>query len=77
MAKKPTVHINLRIPPELHRLLVQSAGRRRPRAWSLNFEITSRLVDTFGRGRPQDQPDDPFAEFEGRLAAVEKALSKK
>jgi hypothetical protein len=77
MAKKPTVHINLRISPELHKLLVASAGRRRPRAWSLNFEIVCRLISTFGKGRAIDQPEDPFAEFEGRLAAVEKALSKK
>ena len=44
MAKAPTVNLNLRLPPELHQALVESAEAQNPPV-SLNREIIRLLSD--------------------------------
>ena len=48
MTRKAAVSINLRLPADLHKKLVQSAGAASP-ANSLNSEILARLFESFDR----------------------------
>jgi hypothetical protein len=85
MAKTPTVHVNLRLTPDLHRQLVKWAARRQPKH-SLNTEIVSRLLksvgeDSFDLLTPEDQ-EKVLHRFEVKLeeriaAVVERFKGKK
>ena len=60
MARSKTISINLRLPADLHKQLVEAAASSSP-ANSLNSEILSRLFDSF----------EDVAELETRLSNLE------
>jgi hypothetical protein len=68
--KKPHVAFNLRLPPDLHRQLTDSA---KARFISMNREIVERLGFTFKTGFNPPEPID-FEELERRLTALERAI---
>jgi hypothetical protein len=73
MVKETTIHLNLRLPPQLHEQLVASAGARHPRPNSLNTEIIERLRYTF---RTAYKPTEPLQleDLQERLAELERAI---
>jgi hypothetical protein len=73
MPKETTINLNLRLPPELHRQLIDSAAARHPRPNSLNSEIIERLRYTF---KTAYQPTEPIQleELQERLAELERAI---
>jgi hypothetical protein len=73
MAKETTVNLNLRLPPQLHEQLVDSAAARHPRPNSLNAEIIERLRHTF---KTAYRPTEPVSleELQERLAELERAI---
>jgi hypothetical protein len=68
--KKPHVAFNLRLPPDLHRQLTDSA---KARFISMNREIVERLGFTFKTGFNLPEPID-LEELERRLTALERAI---
>jgi hypothetical protein len=73
MAKETTINLNLRLPPELHQQLVDSAGARYPSPISLNREIIERLRYTFKTAYRPTQPVS-LEELQERLAELERAV---
>ena len=73
MPKETTVNLNLRLPPELHQQLVDSAAARHPRANSLNSEIIGRLRHSLKTGYQPSQAIQ-LEELQERLAALERAI---
>jgi hypothetical protein len=69
--KKHSV-LSLRLPPELHRQLVEWASARYPRK-SLNAEIVERLTRSFN---PDYQPieKDELEDLRERLARIERFI---
>ena len=60
-----TVNINLRLPADLHKKLVEAAGNTSP-PQSLNSEILARLFETFDRAT-----EAQVQELEEKVRAVE------
>ena len=72
MAKESTINLNLRLPPELHQQLVDSAGARHPRPVSLNTEIIERLRYTFATSF--ERPKVTLEDFQERLENMERLI---
>jgi hypothetical protein len=76
---KSHVVLSLRLPPELHEQLVNSASARFPRN-SLNSEILERLRFSFKEELEQFEPFDPeeiqrrLEDTQRRLAALERII---
>jgi hypothetical protein len=68
--KKSHVAFNLRLPPDLHRQLTDSA---KGRFISMNREIVERLGFTFKTGFNRPEPI-ALEELERRLTALERAI---
>jgi GTP1/Obg family GTP-binding protein len=67
--KPPVVHINLRLPPALHKMLVESAASREERT-SLNSEIIA-LIRTGLRWHAEAKESKPLMqEWTDRIAEV-------
>jgi hypothetical protein len=66
--KQATVNLVLRLPPDLHKQLVQLADGQSPRN-SLNREIVGRLYSTV-------KEDDKLTELRVRIAALEAQTRK-
>ena len=73
MPKETTINLNLRLPPELHQQLVDSAAARHPRPNSLNHEIIERLRHTFKTAYEPTKPVQ-LEELHQRLAELERAI---
>jgi hypothetical protein len=86
MAKTPTVHVNLRLPPDLHRALVEEAAAQDP-PMSLNSGIVNMLRGALSKqhdvmkslrnewqGLPQREKDErAFRMLRAFLQSLEKS----
>jgi hypothetical protein len=75
---KAVVSINLRLPADLHRKLVEEAASRSP-VTSLNSEILSRLFESFARPgltQLEKKLDEMAADTNARVEALQTRAEK-
>ena len=70
--KSRMLHINLRVPPELHKLLVRSAAKRKQ---SLNSQINFLLAQSLGADSVTERAERRVRELADTIATLEEKMA--
>jgi hypothetical protein len=70
--KSQVIHINLRISPELHKLLVKSAAKHKQ---SLNSQINSLLSQSLGAESVTERAERRVRELADTIATLEEKMA--